>query len=143
MMRASPNSFRDFMKRRGEVAQAFVRGDPRPLVAISTQQTPASIFGPGGGMVAGPKQVIGKNVRDSKHFAPGSTSHLKVLHSDADGKFAYWVGLQRAKVNVRGKKSAVPMRLRVTEIYRCEEGEWKLLHRHADMLVTAIKSPKH
>ncbi|WP_409527241.1 nuclear transport factor 2 family protein [Rhizobium sp. P28RR-XV] len=33
-----------------------------------------------------------------------------------------------------GQDGEIPMSLRVTEVFRREEGEWKLVHRHADML---------
>ena len=26
------------------------------------------------------------------------------------------------------------MTLRATQVYRCEEGEWKIIHRHGDVL---------
>jgi hypothetical protein len=35
----------------------------------------------------------------------------------------------------------MPLRLRVTEIFRRDGGEWKLIHRHADMLSEAQARP--
>jgi ketosteroid isomerase-like protein len=52
-------------------------------------------------------------------------------------EFAYIVRVERAKAKVGGREEIVPIALRVTMIFRPEDGEWKIVHRHADPITTA------
>jgi ketosteroid isomerase-like protein len=126
--------FDTFLRQRIAASDAFVGGDYGPLGAISTDRPPATIFGPQGDCVQGPEAVDAANRGAAGHFGPGSTNRFETMHSAADGNLAYWVGVQRSVVNMKGKDAPVPMNLRVTEIYRREAGGWKLVHRHADRL---------
>ncbi len=126
-------SFESFLQQRRQVAAAFVNGDAGPLGEISTTHDPATIFGPNGRAVQGAAHVQEINEVGSHRFH-GGTTDLEVLHCGESDDLAYWTGIQRAKVQMDGQPDATPMALRVTEIYRRENGEWKLVHRHADEL---------
>jgi ketosteroid isomerase-like protein len=128
------DDFEVFMRRRIAASDAFVGGDYGPLGAISTNRPPASIFGPKGDCVQGPEAVNAANRAGAAQFGPGGENRFEVLHSAVDGDLAYWAGIQRSVVNVKGQPKPVPMDLRVTEVFRREEGAWKLVHRHADKL---------
>jgi len=58
------------------------------------------------------------------------------MHHAADENIAYWAGIQRMVVQMHGQERGIPMNLRVTEIFRREQGHWKLIHRHADKLTS-------
>ena len=46
------------------------------------------------------------------------------------------VEIERGEAKIGGSEEMVPWALRVTMIFRPEEGEWKVVHRHADPITT-------
>jgi ketosteroid isomerase-like protein len=129
--------FKAFIEKRKKAALAYVNGDAEPLGEIAVEQSPATFFGPRGGSVDGAKEVMSRYAKDAKSFDEGSETDLEILHMSSDGKLGYWVGFQNAKARMKGKADAIPMRLRVTEIFSKGDGAWRLLHRHADPLAKA------
>jgi ketosteroid isomerase-like protein len=115
------------------VARAYVDGDPEPLGRIVTRESPASFFGPQGDYRKGADQVW-KSYEEGAEIFSGGETHFEVLDMAAGDGVAYWVGLQRAKARIGENGQARPMDLRVTEVFRRENGDWKLVHRHADRL---------
>ncbi|SFP54153.1 DUF4440 domain-containing protein [Variovorax sp. 770b2] len=132
--------FERFMKQREEAAQAYVCGDAAPLGALLARTSDATFFGPGGGHVHGTGEVATRYTRDAASFGKGSESSFEIFQMAASDGMAYWVGIQHARVNMEGKREPVPMDLRITEVFRREGSDWKLVHRHADGM--AKEAPK-
>lgn len=141
-VRSGAGTFQQFIKRREAASRAYVQGEPAPLGKLVSRRGAATFFGPGGGTVRGAGKVWSRYKRDSGNFESDSTSTLKALQQDAGGEIGYWVGIQNAVAHLRGKKARIPMKLRITEIFRRENREWKLIHRHADPLVNPPSGPK-
>jgi ketosteroid isomerase-like protein len=128
--------FEQFMKRREAAARAYTNGDAAPLGQITAQAGDATFFSPRGGYVAGAEAVFATYERDATAFAPGSESNFEILQMAASDGLAYWVGFQRATVHMQGRSEPLPFNLRVTEVFRRDGADWKLVHRHADPLAT-------
>jgi ketosteroid isomerase-like protein len=138
---SDPTDFTAFLEQRRQVAQAYVNGDAGPLGQIATQANPATFFPPNGGHEDGAGHVTAVNARAARGFATGGETTLEILHSHASGDLAYWTGLQHATARLAGKDAPVEMHLRITEIFRREDGDWKMIHRHADALAE-VASPR-
>ena len=128
------HDFEQFMKQREKASQAYVNGEIEPLDQLSTHVSPATIFSPKGDYIEGADEVNAANASSSKMFELGGENRFEILQMAANDGIAFWAGIQRSSVKMQGKSKAMPMDLRVTEAFRREDGEWKLVHRHADML---------
>jgi NAD(P)H-dependent FMN reductase/ketosteroid isomerase-like protein len=130
--RGQSSSFDDFMKRRVRAASAYVSGDAAPLNAIAARGGQASFFPPNGGSEQGAQPVLARYDKDAKAFGRGGETSLEVIQSGSAGDVAFWTGFQSAKVKMQGRAEPVAMKLRITEVFRRIDGDWKLVHRHAD-----------
>ena len=138
-MNTDLHDFEQFMKRRVEASEAYVQGDAQPLRLIVARVSPATFFPPTSGFTQGTQEVASRYEQDAEAFAPGSHFRFEVLQMAASDGIAYWVGFMRGEARMRGKAEAIPMNLRVTEVFRREDGEWKMVHRHADPLAESKK----
>jgi ketosteroid isomerase-like protein len=58
-------------------------------------------------------------------------SHVyDIVSADVNGDMAFTAGYERTEASINGERRRYV--LRVTQIYRREDGEWKVAHRHGD-----------
>ncbi|MGI8858291.1 MAG: YybH family protein [Thermomicrobiales bacterium] len=127
--------FRAFLARRQEATAAFFNGDPAPWKAQATQSDAITMFGGFGGYERGWAAVDDRYTWAAAANAEGAVQvELIACHVTAD--LAYTVAIERGSVRPSGGQEFAPKALRVTEIFRREGADWKLIHRHADPLVT-------
>jgi ketosteroid isomerase-like protein len=125
--------FGDFMRRREGVSTDYINGRADGLLGLSTTNDPATFFPPSGDRIHGASRVNAANKKGAHAFGEGSTGHFEILQSASSGDLGFWTGIQHAEVVMKGKDEPVSMQLRTTEVFRREKGEWKLVHRQADI----------
>ena len=126
--------FGTFLELRETAAKQYEAGDAEALRGMATRHPPATLFGADGATRLGPDRVL--EAYDKGVWCDGET-HFEVLQSAASDGLGYWVGLQHSTVRVADSNTPRQVVLRVTELFRREKGEWKLIHRHADELEVA------
>ena len=126
-------NFEKFMKDREAAARAYVAGNADPVIGLSTGAGQATFFDPGGGFVEGAEAVNRGNREGAKNFGPSGTTHFEIRDHAESGDLAFWAGFQIAEIEIVGKPRKMPMKLRISEVFRREGGEWRMIHRHASV----------
>ena len=127
----------------------FIRGNPRPAQESFSHRADVTLANPLGpaapeiGPVAhGWEQVALTQEHSASRFTDGADVDFEIVEKYVSAELACVVLIERMKARVSGNQvtsseSAVPIALRVTMTFRPEDGEWKVVHRHADSVTTA------
>ena len=129
----NPEEFDEFMRRREAASNDYIRGDAQNLCDMLTHQDPATFMPPGGTVIEGATAAKSAQITGAAAFGPRSDGHFEVLNSGSSGDLAFWTGRQVTVMDIKGQDQPVRMILRTTEVFRQEDGQWKLVHRHADV----------
>jgi ketosteroid isomerase-like protein len=115
----------------------FVKGDPEPAKKVWSHRDDVSLANPLGPPARGWGQVAKTMERAASNFTDGEMVAFENVAKYVTPELAYVVWLERAKVKFGGMEDFAPSTLRVTMIFRPEDGTWKVVHRHADTITTA------
>jgi len=122
-----------FLPRQVEADRAIHNGDMAPRMEIWSHADPVTLFGAFGPCNSGWDQVSRTFHWVASRFSSGTEFAFDLVAAGISGDLAYTVGYERSLRAVDGGP-VEPSTLRVTHVYRREDGEWKIAHRHADFL---------
>ena len=115
-----------------EAGTAIHDGDAGPWISMWSRSEPVTLFG------------AAKSGRDwaeiepifealGQQFSNCVEYENEIVTAEARGDLAYIVAMEHTTASVNGAEPTT-YDLRVTTIYRREDGEWKTVHRHGDAL---------
>jgi ketosteroid isomerase-like protein len=115
----------------------FMKGNPEPVQKLFSHRGDVTLANPLGPPAHGWEQVAQTIERAASNFRDGEFVSTEIIERNVTPELAYAVWLEQAKAKVSGEEDIfVPIALRVTMIFRPEEGTWKVVHRHADPITT-------
>ena len=112
-----------------EAEVALHNGDVGPRRAIWSRHDPVSVLGAW-------KSATGQEELDQlfsgleKTFSDCTSYSHEIVAADVVGDMAYTAGYEHTQASVNGEPRTYT--LRATQVYRREDGEWRVVHRHAD-----------
>jgi ketosteroid isomerase-like protein len=122
------------MARQIEADTAIHNGDVAPRIRLWSTADPVTVFGAFGPCKSGWAEVSRTFRWVASRFSHCTSFDLELVAAGASGDLAYTVGYERSSRSLDGGP-VEPSTLRVTHVYRREDGEWKIVHRHADQVL--------
>ena len=116
----------------------FLKGNVEPMNNLFSHGEDVTLNIPLSPPAHGWERVAATMQRAASQFRDGDIVAIENQEKHVTPELAYVVRVERAKAKVGGSEDIIaPIALRVTMIFRPEEGEWKIVHRHADPITTA------
>jgi ketosteroid isomerase-like protein len=129
------SSLRSFLPRFEEGTNRFINGDNTLWKQNASRRDDVTIMGGWGAYEKGWAEVGPRYDWAAARFREsGAKVKVEYISSAVSGDLAYTVAIERSEALVTGQDKPAPMALRVTHVFRKEDGAWKLVHRHADPL---------
>jgi ketosteroid isomerase-like protein len=112
-----------------EAERALHSGDATLRRALWSRNEPVSVLGAMRNAY-GLQEVDDAFTFLERTFSECTSYAFELQAYDVLGDMAYTAGLERTSAAMNGEPSSYV--LRVTQVYRREDGEWRVAHRHAD-----------
>ncbi len=112
-----------------EADTALHNGDANLRKAMWSTTEPVTLFGAATSR-AGSTPVAAAFDWLAYSFSQCSRFEVENIAAGVSNNLAYTVGYEHSSLLINGRPQAYT--LRVTHIYRHEDGEWKIVHRHGD-----------
>jgi ketosteroid isomerase-like protein len=115
----------------------FMKGNPTPAKKLYSQRDDVTLGNPFGPFARGWKQVAQTMEQAASNYRDGDATGFENIAKCVTSELAYLVEVERLRSKVGGRSEVAPLALRVTSVFRPEDGLWKIVHRHADPITTA------
>ena len=127
-----------------QALQAYVAGDADPVMRLFSRRDDVTLANPLGPPVRGWNRVDEAARRAGAQVREGEDNHFERISEFATADLGYIVEIHRGQAKLGGADRA-PFALRITTIFRREDGEWRIVHRHADPITAPrpIESLRH
>jgi ketosteroid isomerase-like protein len=125
----------ELLDRYHRAADAFSRGDPDPVKELYSEADDVTLANPFGPARRGREAVLAALDHASSRMSDGQVVGFDELAQFASADLATILEVEHWRARI-GDGAVEPFDLRVTTTFRRENGEWKIVHRHADPITT-------
>ena len=133
---ASLDDFDDVLEQHHLALDEIMRGSPDGYKRVYSRRDDVTLANPFGPPARGWEEVAKTLERAASQFRDGEATGFENVAKYTTAELAYTVEIERSQTKLEGRDDVTPITLRVTTIFRPEDGTWKVVHRHADPITT-------
>jgi len=111
---------------------AILSGDPSGYAALFADRDDVTLGNPFGPYAKGKPAVLQTLAGAAAKYRDGSVVRVDRIAVYGDGNVIGLVEVEHDRAKVGGRPDLAEFSARVTSIYERIDGQWKLVHRHAD-----------
>ena len=115
----------------------IMKGSAQGYERVYSRRDDVTLANPFGPPARGWDEVAPTLERAASHYRDGEATGFENVAKYITPELAYTVEIELSQTKVEGREDVTPIALRVTTIFRPEDGAWKVVHRHADPITTA------
>jgi ketosteroid isomerase-like protein len=136
-----PDDLRDTLNKTETSEFQLYEGESGPYLDLWSRAQDVTVMGAMGAYYRGPDQVKQNAEFVASRFRGGRNERIELVAAGASGDLAYAVWVERGEALVAGRDDYAPIALRITHIFRRENGIWKIIHRHGDPVTEQAQTP--
>jgi ketosteroid isomerase-like protein len=128
--------FDELVQRYHSAMTPFAKGDPEPVKDLYSHADDVMLANPFGPAVRSWAAVSERLDFASSRMHDGEVTGFDEVARYQSGDLFVLLETEDWQSRVADRDDVEPWRLRVTTTFRREEGEWRVIHRHADPIAT-------
>jgi ketosteroid isomerase-like protein len=137
MVVAAVNDVDELIEQYFRAQGEFLRGNPDPVKDLFSHTEDVTLANPYGPPVRGWEKVSKSIEHAASLRRDGEFLEWQIVAKYVTAELAYVVQIERAEAKIGAREEISPLAVRSTMNFRPEEdGEWKIVHRHADPITT-------
>lgn len=114
----------------------IIRGDAKGYHTLFSERDDVTLGNPFGPFVRGRQKIVDTTANAATRYKDGEVVGFDLIARQVTDDLACVVEVERFRAKVGGGDDFATIGLRVTSVFRPEDGAWKLVHRHADPITT-------
>jgi ketosteroid isomerase-like protein len=114
----------------------ITNGNPDVYKELYSRREDVTLANPFGPPARGWSEVAARLDGAARNYRDGQVVGFQNISTVVSSDLAYTIELESYRARIGGSAELTPVAVRVTTVFRREDGVWKVTHRHADPITT-------